>query len=73
MSHSGNAKGPHSYADHPDGRGTAGAGGAAGSRKSEARIQKRARIVLLAAEGTAPLLAREFGGSHEQYISILSG
>ncbi len=73
MIHSGNAKGPHSYDDHLDGRGTAGAGGAAGSRKSEAPIQKRARVVLLAAEGTAPLLARELGGIHEQYISILSG
>jgi hypothetical protein len=29
--------------------------------------------VLLAAEGTAPLLARELGGIHEQNISILSG
>jgi hypothetical protein len=73
MIHSGNAKCPHSYADHPDGRGTAGAGGAAGSRKGEAQMQERARIVLLAAEGTAPLLARELGGIHEQYISILPG
>jgi hypothetical protein len=49
-----NAKGPHSDADHPDGGGTAGGGGAGRSSKSEARMQERARIVLLlAAEAMA--------------------
>jgi hypothetical protein len=35
--------------------------------------RERARIVLLAAEGTAPLLARALGGIRERYTLILSG